>query len=157
MTTLALTSRHPDAALSTSPMARVAVAVANRIYRWHKIRSDRALLQTMPDGSVELTLGPTGIDGQVLDIQVEGAIKLAKPAPSGSFTITAQGLAAAIAVLQEQPKDPLAQQALGALALVQMYGKPGDNGATIFVIELKEDGSVTVNDQVLKPPTEQAL
>jgi uncharacterized protein YjiS (DUF1127 family) len=63
VTTLALTSRHPNAALTTSPIARAAVAAARWIYRWQKIRADRALLQAMPDSLLsDIGIGRSSIE-----------------------------------------------------------------------------------------------
>ena len=62
MTTLAQTRRLPIAAPSRS-LGALAVAVYRYVYRWQKMRADRALLQSMPDS----LLADIGIGRSLID------------------------------------------------------------------------------------------
>lgn len=111
----------------------------------------------MPEDGIKVTLGPTSIHGPVLDIQAEGGVTIVGAGPSGSFNVTVKGLDAAIALLKSAGGDPMATQALASLTLFQSWGKQASDGTTIFAIEIKEDGEVTVNGQMVKPATGKTL
>jgi hypothetical protein len=111
----------------------------------------------MPEQGGNLKLLPGHIDGPLLDVEFEGEMTLAMPAPSGTFTVTATGINDAIASLNGQSGDLQESQALGFLTVAKMWGQPGNDGATEFLFEFNHDGSITVNGQELKPPNAAPL
>src|SRR6185295_1386399 len=116
-----------------------------------------ALQSALPEGSVKVTLGRTSIHGPVLDIEVEGGMTLSKPQPTGSFNVTVNGLDDAIALLQDAGEDPMAAQALASLTLFQSWGRQASDGTITYGIEMKGDGEISVNGQIVKPAADKAL
>jgi len=110
-----------------------------------------------PAAGVKLTLEPTHVHGPILDIQASGEMILSMPEPTGSFSVSVKGLDEAIALLKSAGDDPMASQALASLTLLQSLGRPESDGSISYAIEAKEDGSVSVNGQTMKPPTSKAL
>ncbi len=106
----------------------------------------------LPAGGVAVKLQSTHIDGPLLHVQVEGEMRLTMPAPTANFEVTATGLDSAIELLKGAD-DPVASQTLASLTLAQTLGRPGDNGSEHFSIEIGNGGSVTINGQMLRPPT----
>ena len=82
---------------------------------------------------------------------------LNETAPEGSLTITAVGLGDAIAALSSAADDPAAAKILGVLTLAQSMATKDADGAAKFVIEMKENGAVSVNGQMVKPPNGHPL
>jgi hypothetical protein len=111
----------------------------------------------MPEGGAKFTLQPGHIDGPLLGVTFDGELTLTMSGATGSVEVTATGLDRAMASLKEVSNDPLAEKAVALLALAQAFGQPTDNGATHFLFEANEDGSITVNGQPLKPPSGQPL
>lgn len=111
-----------------------------------------AAMMALPESGATLTVSPSNIDGPILDVAFEGQLTLAMPAPTGTFTVTATGFDIAKEKLTAASADPMATQALGLLTVAEMFGRKTDDGSMVFVIEFKGDGSIAVNDQVVKPP-----
>lgn len=118
---------------------------------------EAALQRAIPEGGIKVTLGPTGIHGPVLDIEVEGEMTVAMAAPTGSFNVTVKGLDAAIGLLKSAGDDPMASQALASLTLFQSWGRQASDGTTFYGIEIKADGEVSVNGQIVKPADGKTL
>ncbi len=108
-----------------------------------------ALALLTPEGNARLTLAPSSITSSLLTLRLGGEMTLDAAAPTGSLEITAVGLGDAIAAVSGAAGDPAATQVLGILGLAQALGKPTSDGATYFLIEMKEDGSVSVNGQTM--------
>ncbi len=111
----------------------------------------------MPEGGAKFTLKPGHIDSPLLGVTFDGELTLTMLGANGSIDVTATGLDSAVASLKDVSNDPLADKAVALLALAQAFGQPTDDGATHFLFEAKEDGSITVNGQPLKPPSGQPL
>jgi hypothetical protein len=106
---------------------------------------------------ITFTLKPSTIVSPLLTLRVSGALALKPPKPEGTFTITAEGLDDAVAALSSAANDPDAAKILGVLSLARSMAKPGADGASEFLIEMKADGSVSVNGTTVKPPDGQPL
>lgn len=110
-----------------------------------------AAMLTLPADGATLAVPPSRFDGPILDVAFEGAMTLSLPTPTGTFNVTASGVTEAIAALNGAA-DPMASQALAFLSAVQLFGSAKEDGSMEFVVVMKDDGSITVNDQVVKPP-----
>ena len=111
----------------------------------------------MPESGLKLTLKPGHVSGSLIGVTFGGELTLTMSGPIGSINVTATGLDAAIASLSKHSDDPTAGKALAFLTLVQAFGKQAGDGAMHYSIEAKDDGSITVNGQALKPPSGQQL
>jgi hypothetical protein len=111
----------------------------------------------VPEAGVKFKLGPASVHGPVLNIEAEGEVTFTKQIPTGSFNVTAKGIDAAIALLKSAGGDPMASQALASLTLLQSWGRQTSDGSTYFGIELRDDGEITVNGQMIRPATGKAL
>jgi hypothetical protein len=111
----------------------------------------------MPEGGVKFTLKPGHVSGSLIGVTFSGELTLTMSGPIGSIDVTATGLDTAVASLTKHSDDPAAGKALALLTLVQAFGQQTGDGATHYSIEAKEDGSIAVNGQPLKPPSGQPL
>ncbi len=111
----------------------------------------------MPEGGAKFTLKPGHVSGSLVGVTYDGELTLTMSGAIGSLDVTATGLDAAVASLLKHTDDPAVGKAVAFLSLVEAYGQPTGDGAMHYLIEAKEDGSVTVNGHALKPPTGQPL
>jgi hypothetical protein len=116
-----------------------------------------AAMLAIPESGAKFTLRPSRIGSPLIDLEFDGELALKMAAPSGTINIAARGIDDAIASLSSASGDPNAAKVLGILALAQQWGKKGADGEMRFAIEFGDDGAVTVNDQMVKPPSGQPL
>ncbi len=100
---------------------------------------------------------PGHINSPLLNLEFAGAMTLTTAGATGSFDVTAKGLDRAVASLKDMSDDPTAGKVLAFLTLAQTFGEQSGDGSTHFLIERKDDGSVTVNGKPLMPPPGQPL
>lgn len=110
-----------------------------------------------PVTGVKLELSPTSLRSPLLGVEAEGAATFTDPAPSGAFKVTVTGLDECVERLSAETGDPAASQVLATIQALKVYAEETTDGADFFAIELRNDGAVTVNGSVLKPPSEQPL
>ena len=110
---------------------------------------DAALL----GGDPKLTLAPGRLSTPTLDLAFEGEASAVAGALRGRFTVSADGLDKALALLQEiAGADSDAEAAILSLTYAKGLAKPGPDGRLVWIIEF-EGADVTVNGSPL--PTEK--
>lgn len=104
-----------------------------------------------------VTIAPTTITTRDLTLKVEGAIKLVKPLPTGSATVSVVGLDKAIEQIRSvAPTDPTATQVMAALTGVKALAKAEGIDSYSWRIEALPGQPVTVNGTSLAPPQPRA-
>jgi len=106
---------------------------------------DAALLA----GDPKLILAPGRLTTPALDLAYEGEASAVGGAPHGRFTVSADGLDKALALLQEAAgTDPEAEAAILSLTYAKGLAKAGPDGRLVWIVEF--DGTdVTVNGSPL--------
>jgi hypothetical protein len=100
-------------------------------------------------GDPKLTLAPGRLSTPTLDLAYEGEASAVAGEPRGRFTVSADGLDKALALLQEiEGTDPEAEAAILSLTYAKGLAKPGPDGRLMWTIEFA-GGDVTVNGSPL--------
>ena len=100
----------------------------------------------MPAGSVKISFGQAHIASALLDVKIDGDMEAGPAKTAGKVNISATGLDAALDALKTAVSyDRNAAQAFGALTIAKGLGKPGNNGALIWAVELTPDRRFVVN------------
>ena len=100
----------------------------------------------LPSGMVKITLAPSHIVSAALDIHADGVMEAGPAGASGKATISATGIDKALDELKSaMGSDKSAAQGFGALSLAKGLGKPGANGALVWVVEMTPDRKVLIN------------
>lgn len=107
---------------------------------------DELLAALMPEGAMDVLLGPGGVKGASYDLTWQGSLRAGPvvPMPTGSATVTLAGIDAVMGALQAAPAD-LGGQVLPVLGMAQAMAQPGADGALVWEIEAATPGSLTVN------------
>jgi hypothetical protein len=116
----------------------------------------------LPNGTLEFTMAPSAIIGPIYALTYDGTVSVpinsaptaeAAPAmPTGKATITATGLDAVKQALQAAPAE-ISGQATQMFAIAESMAKPGTDGALMWEFETSPQTGVSVNGNVLVPPT----
>lgn len=104
-------------------------------------------------GEAVLTISPTTITTRDLTVKLEGAMKLVKPLPTGSATVSVVGLDKAIEQVRSlAPADPIAAQVIGALSAVKVLAKADGVDSYSWRIEAPPGQPLTVNGSPIGMP-----
>jgi hypothetical protein len=104
-------------------------------------------------GTLKITLPPSKVASPSLTLSIEGNGTV-MPEMKGTATLTADGLDKTLADLAAAPDaDPNRQQALMMLGVAKNLAKPGEGGKSVWTFDAAADGSVSVNGQMIQPPT----
>lgn len=105
----------------------------------------RLLSALLPDGTVDITLTPGTVANAMYGLSFQGAMAAGPGAPpTGSGTVSATGLDAAIAALDSAPQA-VKDQVLPVLGFARGLARPGPDGALVWEIDATTPGSVLVN------------
>jgi hypothetical protein len=113
----------------------------------------QAVLQT---SGAKIELAPSQLVSEVVEVKTDGMFNVVQQSMFGvvgALNVAIRGMDDFVALVQKTPNDPDAQQALGAIGMMQQYsareqgadGKPVDK----FKIEVNEGGQVLVNGKPL--------
>lgn len=105
-----------------------------------------ALMQAlMPNGTVDITLGPSGVSSDIYNLTYEGAMTAGPGGiPVGKATLTMTGMEAVMAALQAGPPE-MTGQMMPMFGMAQGLAKPGADGALIWEIDASTPGTLLVN------------
>ena len=103
-------------------------------------------------GSPTLTLAPGHFTNPLIDLGYEGEASISSAAPSGRFTLTADGLDKTLAFLQKNAAAmPAMGQAVPAVLFAKGLAKADASGKLTWIIEFTDEKSVSVNGQKFPP------
>lgn len=106
-----------------------------------------------PGGSFKVTLPKGRVTSALLDITLDGAMDVTVPKASGKLNVHAKGVDAAIDALKAgMATDKSAAQAFGLLTVAKGLGKAEADGGMLWVVDLAQDGSTSVNGTPLAGP-----
>ena len=106
-----------------------------------------------PGGSFKVNLPPGRVTTPLLDIMLDGAMDVTVPKASGKLNVHAKGIDAAIEALKAgMATDKSAAQAFGMLTVAKGLGKAEAEGGMLWVVDLAQDGSTSVNGTLLAGP-----
>jgi hypothetical protein len=107
---------------------------------------DGTMLQAlMPEGVVDVTLAPGEAGNADWRLTYEGSITAGPVAPpTGKGLVTATGLEAVFAALDQAPPE-VKDQMLPVLGMAQGLGRPGADGTLTWEIDASTPGSLLVN------------
>jgi hypothetical protein len=106
-------------------------------------------------GTIDITILPTHIVAQQLDLALEGAVQVTGNKPSGKITITAKNFDGTVAAIKGAGALATPEM-LAGLTMAKGLGKAGADGATVWVVEYAIDGAIKLNGLPLgKAPTPQ--
>ena len=106
-----------------------------------------------PGGSFKVTLPKGRVTSALLDITLDGAMDVTVPKASGKLNVHAKGVDAAIDALKARmATDKSAAQAFGLLTVAKGLGKAEADGGMLWVVDLAQDGSTSVNGTPLAGP-----
>ena len=102
--------------------------------------------QVLLSGAPKLFLSPSRLTTPFLDLAVEGEAGIEAGAPTGRFTVSADGLDKTITLIGEIAKSmPDAQNVALAMALVKGLATTGPDGRLVWKVEVSSSGDVTIN------------
>ena len=107
---------------------------------------DQMLLAALlPDGVVDITLAATGLSNEVYDLTMAGEMS-AGPAsmPTGTATVTLDGIDAVLAALNAAPDD-IKGQILPMIGMAQGMATTGGQGELVWEIDASQPGTLLVN------------
>lgn len=131
---------------------------------------EEAVRAMFPDGAVHVALPESSIAGEGYDATIEGRFAISHPdlapgvgndadsavdvAPEveGTARISLAGLDAILAELQKAGDVPEVQQAIPALIFAKGLARTED-GRSVWQVDVAANGSVSVNGQMLVPPS----
>lgn len=116
-----------------------------------------AFAEALSAQDMTLSIKPSSLATPTLALKLEGEMRLVKPMPTGTATITATGLDKAIASVQSASHgDPAAMQAVTMLVAAKGIAKAEGVDSYAWLIVAEPGGAVTVNDVPLSGLVPQA-
>lgn len=106
----------------------------------------RLMQALLPDGSVHVTVAPTGVSSDMYNLSLESDLKAgpAMPTPVGTAFIKVTGLDAVMSALQSAPPE-VSQQAIPGIMMVRGLAKNDGPDSYSWAVEMGEDGKISVN------------
>jgi hypothetical protein len=104
------------------------------------------IAQALLDGRPTFVLAPGRLTTPMLDLAFEGEASVSADAPSGHFTVSADGLNKTIALLGELAKaDPDLQPAVLGVTFLKGLATIGADGRLVWKVDVTGDGDVSIN------------
>lgn len=101
-------------------------------------------------GEPKLVLAPGRLTAPIIDLAFEGEAGIESGAPTGHFTVSADGLDKTMALLQEVAKsEPDAQSVVLGVAFVKGLATTGPDGRLMWKVDVSSAGEVSVNGTAL--------
>lgn len=99
-----------------------------------------------------VTIDPSRITAPGLDLAMSGALTIAGMKPTGTVRLEAKHFEEAVSTLQSAAAtNPDVQQAMLVLVAAKGLAHTLPDGRTEWVVEAKQDGSISVNNTMVKP------
>jgi hypothetical protein len=118
--------------------------VEDGVVKIDKADQDKVKQKMIGERPVVVDIAPSHVVGPSLNLAFEGKITIEATKPTGSITLTVQDFDKTEQAVQGLPPQT-AQQLTPAIAMAKGLGKPGPNGALIWVCSIGPDHVMKVN------------
>ncbi len=100
----------------------------------------------MPKGVVDITLNPSSVDNDALNVKMEGSLAAGPAAlPTGKAKISAKGIDELMKIIQDAPPEANLTQGAALVVVAKGMAKTEADGSLTWSIESSPDGKVLVN------------